>query len=266
MRIPRTLIWTLAVVALVGCDRAAVTSTGGVGQPEPVETALPASALDLLDCHGPPSDVGGEAGGLAAEGGGGDTPDEALDAFLAQTAFVVPRSNYQPLGRSGERFAYGYVVDGEVKVVVIISPEFGAELGSRFAPDELRMCDHAEFGADADLGPDTRTWTHDDTGLILTDIPGPGHCGWESARMLHVENEDGSLKQYLRDPLGVFTGVPLLDSYAEGVALPADATFSGYRSEDGLELWFTAEDSAAYVVTPDGVERWPRPAEPIGCA
>lgn len=58
----------------------------------------------------------------------------------------------------------------------------------------------------------------------------------------------------------------LLETYAEGVELPEDATFSGYRTADGLEQWFTPEDRAAYVVTPDGVERWPRTGEPIGCA
>ena len=86
--------------------------------------------------------------------------------------------------------------------------------------------------------------------------------------MLHVNNPDGTFgRQYLRDPFGVFAGIPaLLESYAEGVELPADATFSGYRTADGLELWFTSEDRAAYVVTPEGVERWPRAEDLIGCA
>jgi hypothetical protein len=65
----------------------------------------------------------------------------------------------------------------------------------------------------------------------------------------------------------VFTGSPsLLDTYAEGVELPEDAAFSGYRTDDGLELWFTSTDTAAYIVTPDGVERWPRADPAIGCA
>ena len=42
--------------------------------------------------------------------------------------------------------------------------------------------------------------------------------------------------------------------------LPAHAR----RTQDGLELWFTESD-AAYVVTPDGIERWPRAEEPIAC-
>jgi len=34
---------------------------------------------------------------------------------------------------------------------------------------------------------------------------------------------------------------------------------------DLLSCGFTDSDTAAYVVTPNGVERWPRPAEIIGC-
>jgi hypothetical protein len=49
----------------------------------------------------------------------------------------------------------------------------------------------------------------------------------------------------------------LFDTYAAGIALPADANDSGYRSGE-LQLWFTPADTAAYVVSPDGVERWPR--------
>jgi hypothetical protein len=81
-----------------------------------------------------------------------------------------------------------------------------------------------------------------------------------------VPEADGSFgRQYLRDPFGAFAGVRLLDAYDGDADLPDDASFSGYRSADGLELWFTDEDRAAYVVTPDGVERWPRAEEPIGC-
>jgi hypothetical protein len=50
-----------------------------------------------------------------------------------------------------------------------------------------------------------------------------------------------------------------------GVELPADAAFSGYRTDEGLELWLAESDTAAHVVTRDGVERWPRADPPIGC-
>lgn len=49
--------------------------------------------------------------------------------------------------------------------------------------------------------------------------------------------------------------------------LPADAVDSGFRTADGDQLWYAADDSAAYVLTADGgVERWPRAEPPVGCA
>jgi hypothetical protein len=84
--------------------------------------------------------------------------------------------------------------------------------------------------------------------------------------MLHVEHDDAPITQYLRDPDGFFDFARLLADYAEGVELPDDASDSGYRSPEGFELWFTESDAALYVVTPQGIERWPRAVEPIGCA
>lgn len=230
---------------------------------EPEVSAPATSAIDMLECDGAPSEVGGEGPGLAD--GGGASPDEALSGFLVSTPFVIPRGGYEPLGQSGERHAYGYRADGDVKVVVVISPRFADMVGARYSADELRTCPEAEFGSAAEFNDERRVWTHETTGLIVTDIPGPGHCGWESARMLHLEMDGVAASQYLRDPGGVFAGLDLLETYDENVELPDDATFSGYRTDEGLELWFTEDDRATYVVTPDGVERWPRAREPIGC-
>lgn len=229
---------------------------------------MPESAADLLDCDGPVSSMGGRADEFGPDGGAASA-DEAFAAWLEANPFEIPRSGFRALGAIGERFVYAYEVGGRPKVVAVISPRFGELVGgAAFTIEELRTCDPSEFGAMVDLGPDRRVWSHEETGRILTDIAGPGHCGWESARMLHVTRDDGTLAgQYLRDPLGVLDDVPtLLEQYAEGVALPADAAFSGYRTAEGLELWFTAANRAAYVVTPDGVEQWPRADEPIGCA
>lgn len=236
---------------------------------DPSPSGEPAeSASDLLDCDGPISEMGGLAADFGPEAAGA-TPDEALANWTEVTAFGVPRSGYRKLGAIGDRHVYAYERGGRAKVIVVMSPRFGELMaGGEYTIEELRTCDPSEYGAAVDLGPHQRVWTHEETGDILIDIAGPGHCGWESARMLHVSNADGTLgRQYLRDPLGVFAGIPsVIDTYAEGVELPADATFSGYRTADGLELWFTAEDRAAYAVTPDGVERWPRADPPIGCS
>jgi hypothetical protein len=225
------------------------------------------TATELLDCRGGPSEVGGSGKGMAFEGGGA-TPDDALSQFLANTAFVIPRAGYEPLGQSGERFAFGFRADGDVKVVVVISSRFAEVIGESFAAEELRTCPSAEFGSEAVFNDGRRTWTNLETGAVLTDIVGPGHCAMQSARLLHLEHPDGSFdRQYVRDPEGVLADHPgLLEAYAEDVDLPADAIDSGYRSPEGYELWFTDADTAAYVVTPDGVEQWPRADPPIGCA
>ena len=75
------------------------------------------------------------------------------------------------------------------------------------------------------------------------------------------------VRQYFRDPQGVLNDFARrnLETYADGVELPSDATDSGYRSPEGFELWFTRSDRAAYIVTPDGIERWPRADPPHGC-
>ena len=208
--------------------------------------------------------MGGRAGDFGPVGSG-STPDEALRDWMMVNPFTVPRSDYHFLGGIGDRAVYAYEAGDRIKV---ITPRFSALVGgASFTIEEMRTCDPSEYGATVDLGPNQRVWAYEETGEILTDVAGSGHCGWESARMLHLSNEDGTLaKQYLRDPLGVLDDLPaLLDTYAEGVDLLAGATFSGYRTADGLELWFTPDDRAAYVVTPDGIERWPRADEPIGC-
>jgi hypothetical protein len=268
----------LAMLAACAAQSAPPRDVPSPGETEPGSKSVPAAtsaptvrlpggeflATDLLQCEGAVSEMGGFADDFGPDGGG-STPEEAFAAWLEENPFPVPRSGYEPVAHGGDRWAWAFRADGRVKVVVVISPRFGEFVGMPFTIEELRLCDPAELGSDADLGPGQRIWTHVETGRILTDIAGPGHCGWESARMLHVERSGRLLYQYLRDPEGVFNFGGLEDTYAEGVELPGDAFFSGYRTEDGLELWFTPENRAAYVVTPDGIERWPRATEPIGC-
>lgn len=124
----------------------------------------------------------------------------------------------------------------------------------------------AEWGPDADLGDRWRVWSTAE-GEILTDVAGAEHCGWERARLLSIEI-DGQLDHvYVRDPVGVFPRDGQHSSYAQGIELPDEAFFSGYRAGE-LELWFVPDDHAAYVVTPDDVERWPRidALDAPGCA
>lgn len=266
------------LVLLVGCSgppTVAVTdgpssppATALVSAQPPAATAsVPPAPVEMLECDGPVSDVGGAGEEISLQVAGGDTPREALDAFLLTSPWVIPRSGYESIASAGDRHAYVFRAGGEVKAVVVVSPRFAHLIGSAFAADELHTCASGEFGPDAQFGDGRRSWTNPATGHVITDIAGPSHCEWETARLLHLQHPDGSLdRQYVRDPEGVLAGWPLHESYAEGVQLPADATDSGYRSPEGFELWFAESDTAAYVVTPGIVERWPRAVEPIGCA
>ncbi len=254
----------------------AAIGLGGCAAPAPITSPMPSdpfadaeSAADLLSCDGPMSEIGGRSDGGFGDGAGASTADDALRAWLTSNPFAIPKSDYRKLGSVGDRHVYVFEVSGRTKVVLVFEPRLDElQGGTPFTITELRACAPSEWGADVDVGGGRTIWEHEETGRILIDIVGPEHCEWQSARILHLEHPDGTLdRQYVRDPFGVFDGVPgFLDTYAEGVELPDDATFSGYRAAGGVELWFTPDDRAAYVVTPDGIERWPRHAEGIGCA
>ena len=241
---------------------AATPSPSASASVEPSRMAAVDAASAVLEC----TDAAGEWGGFADDfgpSGGGATADEALEAELAATQFAIPRAGYERREWAGPGVLYVYEVSGRVKVAIVISGRFGHMVDAPFAIQEMRACDAAEFGPDAELIVTTRVWSNADR-EIVTDIQGPEHCGWQTARLLHIDNADGSFRQYVRDPLGVMGPFGLLSDYASGVGLPADAEFSGYTSGE-LELWFVPDDHAAYVVTPDGTERWPRADPPTGC-
>lgn len=115
--------------------------------------------------------------------------------------------------------------------------------------------------------PGAKLWT-DASGTVqpweeIFSGPGAEHCGWESATFLRLgENARGN--QYLRDPAGVVRGSKgkLATTYAADVRLPAAAQDSGYRLGGGA-LWFAP--NAAYFVTANATERWPRTLDNISC-
>ncbi|MCV0402214.1 MAG: hypothetical protein K5924_00735 [Chloroflexi bacterium] len=249
---------------------AALTVTACAGPaPTPSDPfAGAASTADLLACDGPISDLGGRSESGFGDSAGAASADEAFRAWLPTSAFAIPRSGYRKLGSDANRHVYVFEAAGRAKVVVLFEPVLDEVNGGMpFILTELRACAPSEWGADADLGQGVVIWEHEETGRVLFDRAGSEHCDWESVRILHVDRPDGTLgAQYVRDPQRVLRGAGLLDSYADDVELPDGAEFSGYRSTDGMELWFTPENRAAFVVTPDGVERWPRVRDGIGCA
>ena len=233
-----------------------------VGPPssEPAPPILARGLTDLLECDGPPSSVGGLADHFGPSGGGA-TANAAFAQWLDRHEFALPRAGYV-LGWSDEDHAlYLYSVWGEVKVLVLVSTRLGSVVGTKFTIDEIRACDATEFGAGAVAGQ--REWRNPDTGEALVEIPGHEHCDWQSIRFLDIAL-DGAPRQYVRDPLSLLPRDALMTTLARDIALPADAESTGYRS-GVLELWLTPSDDAAYIVSPEGVERWPRARQPLGC-
>lgn len=116
---------------------------------------------------------------------------------------------------------------------------------------------------------DYASWTTDDGCLVRIDVvaerPGPSHCGWEDAQVLITGDPLGSpygtrhdaTVHYIRDPGGVFGDEALAEGFDPDATLPADAVYSGFRS-DARELWTAASDpNTAYIVDGGTAERWP---------
>lgn len=245
------------LVTAAGCTHSDPSpSAGPSGSPSMVLT----SALELLDCDGAPSEMGGIGPfGIVTVG---DTPESALVSWLEDPVFVVPINNWEPFASVGDRAVFVYRSDSRIKVVAVFSTA-RTEVGEGvFTLDELRACPEREFGATAVFATGDRVWTNAG-GLILRDSPGAEHCGWQQARLMHIGDGDQT-RQYIGDPLGIMPGGSLLEPYDGDATLPEDATASGYRNGD-LELWFVPDGRAVFVVGPGRVELWPRSDPPIGC-
>jgi hypothetical protein len=247
--------WLAVATLLAGCSGGG-PSTSGAATSSP--SSVPA-VLDLLDCDGPPSAMGGIGPfGVVTLG---DTPEAALASWLEAPVFVVPVNNWAPYRTAGDRTVFVYRSADRIKVAAVFSAE-RTEVGEGiFTLVELRACEEREFGPDAVFTDDDRVWANE-AGAILREQGGPAHCGWEEVRFLRIP-EGAVSHQYIGDPLGIMPPAALDEPYDGDATLPADATASGYRNGD-LELWFVPDGRAVFVVGSDRVELWPRSG--VGCA
>jgi hypothetical protein len=119
-------------------------------------------------------------------------------------------------------------------------------------------------------------WTTADGCLVridvIGDLPGPEHCGFESARVIttgipvgqrYTDASDDAT--YIRDPENVFGDAETAAAYDPDADLPPEAEDTGFR-QGATELWVDpVEQLAIYLVTGATVERWPLDPEPTGC-
>lgn len=165
------------------------------------------------------------------------------------------------------------------------SCENGAVRSSPAASSAPRAEPHeceAEEGSVIDVAhePDWRAyagylpWTDADGCLLridaLAERPGPEHCGWEGARVLIVGQPLGTLyttpadtTEFVRDPDGVFDRPDLTAGFEPNATLPDDAVDSGFRRDDLAVFHTPGDQSAIWLVSPGGVERWPAGDTPL---
>lgn len=223
---------------------------------------VPVWVLDLagqLDCDGPVASLGGE---YPESFGGPDalshTPDDALALFLGPSnPFAsLPTAGFTKLHVDPHWASFGHLVDGRAKAIILVTDTMG---GPGWHVVGLRACDAAEFDPAVPLTFPVTIWTDASGNRVSTEIirsnPGPGHCGWDSATWLKVA---GAL--YFRDPQGVMAEWTTT-TFAIDAQLPRGAIDSGYRT--GASALWLDPDGAAYVVSSDRVERWPRSNDPL---
>lgn len=193
-----------------------------------------------------------------------DSPAGALQAYAEHEFGAVPTSGFEQVRMDGERALYVYDVDGETKAAVVVA----THVPGSWTMEAVASCDPAEFAPSADAELDNKIWTNRDGNRVptreLADFRGHSHCGTQSATLLLVHPPSTEPVMYVRDPDGVLTE-ETRGSYESEVEPPANAEDSGFRLDE-WQLWYAADRSAAYVVTPDGAERWPRAKHLIGCA
>lgn len=121
--------------------------------------------------------------------------------------------------------------------------------------------------------PEYRTWFRHGCVVrvdVITDRPGPEHCGWESARVIVVGSPvgtpfstPGNDVEYVRDPSNVFQQ-GFDQGFDPNASLPTDAVDTGYRTDEGEAMWVVpTDDTYLYLVVGDRVEQWPQGPTPV---
>lgn len=129
---------------------------------------------------------------------------------------------------------------------------------------------------DSVLAGRKRLWSGPEETLPTDDIVmyrGPEHCDWEQVVFLNLgwplgesarSDPPAQVRQFARDPAGRL-GPALTGEFRSRVALPADATDTGYYT-GGVHLWLAASDpTGAYLTDGESVERWARTTHSVAC-
>jgi hypothetical protein len=263
---------SVSVSATAEAVASTVTATPAVATPSAPsarQTIAPAPAwaanlVGQLDCDGIPAPIGGEVGEVYPEGGSADSPEAAVEAFVAIALYAgLPVNGWERTHEEDHWARFAHRSAGETKALLVFRDEGPDITSGIWSIAALVACDAAEFAPGSGFtGGLLAVWL-DAAGkrvptTIIHEIAGPGHCDWETTIWLHIEGD-----LFLRDPDGVLAGATV-GTFDPDVALPPDAESTGYHEGDRT-IWRDGDPDAIYVVLPDRVERWPRAIEELGC-
>jgi len=238
-------------------------------RPTPASTREtgPSWAMDLLgqlECDGEPANIGGEVGDVFDDSLVQTSPAAALEAFATTTPYTAfPIRGYEPTQLDRNWAQFSHKVAGRTRAIVVVrlgGPHVDPGAWSLAA---LRACDPAEFAPGSGFtGALLSVWLDANEARVptttLSETHGASHCDWESVTWLTLDG-----LSYLRDPLDRLK-FDLVVPFESNATLPESARSTGYH-EGGRAIWRTTDPSVIYVVRSDGVERWPQPADQIGC-
>ncbi len=234
-----------------------------VSEPDHRDPLVSSGAAGMaLECSGDP--YSGSTGRNWGVTGGHATAAEALEAFVGDEGASLPLRGYRPERETHDRVLFSYDVGDDTRVAVIVADNITGTSGeSGWSMETFAQCDPAEFppAVTDELG--IQVWTNEQGERIpitvIQSSRGPEHCDWDSATFLDLRGDT-----FVKDPQGVLPPESFSGTFDPNITLPEDAKDTGYRL-DGQRLWVAADRSAAFIVTEQGVERWPV-ATDFGCA
>ncbi|HET9456573.1 MAG TPA: hypothetical protein VFO78_04480 [Candidatus Limnocylindrales bacterium] len=236
-----------------GLSQTAERSPSTTMSPEP---AWLRGALEALACDGAPTGFG--YGWRRGDFGTTEQPsaDRAMADLLAQVGDhyeAFPTEGFRRTGGSRHTAVYEYAWRGSARAVVIVRSATPDGSGPWYV-DDVASCDPSEMGPDVEPGVEVDVW-RDPSGRRLEPafVSELADC-YDGTKLI----VNGRL--FVWDPnLGrnhTYDPSRLESTFADDVELPQDATDTGY-SGSGRHLYLAPDGTAAYVVRPHSVQRWP---------
>jgi hypothetical protein len=181
-------------------------------------------------------------------------PEGALTRWLGDEApvyVVLPLDGFSQVRRTGHWALFAHEVASRPKVVLLVADVGEVPLLGRWSATGFAACDASEFNPAARLGYDIQIW-NDHSGRVSTSrLLDREDC--YGGRALRIEG-----RLFVRDPTGdAFDPAELFTTYRDDASLPVSAEPSEYREGD-RRLYFASDGSAAFIESPESVERWPR--------